>query len=181
MENSFVKIGTNLEYNEQVCHFVDQIPEISQQQYKEFVNSGFIKCKKLVSDPIKKNNFVTPAKSEIKSNSKNSVSLKESDNKLRTAVSFLQSKFAELFTKEFTGFPECSTKNQEMYHGSKSALLEVYDSSPSCIPKIKPNAIVIDFSTIINSQACITRAIFLKISRTKSLTVFKKYLWDVHA
>ena len=33
MENLFVKIGTNLEYNEQVCHFVDQIPEICQQQY----------------------------------------------------------------------------------------------------------------------------------------------------
>ena len=45
-----------------------------------------------------------------------------------------------------------------MYHGSKSALLEVYDSTPSCIPTIKSNAIVIDFSTIINSQACITRA-----------------------
>ena len=80
-ENSFVKIGTNLEYNEQVCHFVDQIPEIGQQQYEEFIDSRLIKCKKLVSDPIKKSNFVTPAKSETKSKPKNSVSLKESDFK----------------------------------------------------------------------------------------------------
>ena len=123
MENSFVKIGTNLEYNEQVCHFVDQIPEIGQQQYEEFVDSRLINRKKLVSDPIEKNNFVTPAKSETKSNLKNSISLKESDfNKLK-AASLRQSKCAELFTKEFTGFPECLTKNQEMYHGSKSALL----------------------------------------------------------
>ena len=125
------------------CH---QIPEIGQQQYEEFVDSRLIKCKKLVSDPIWKNNFVTPAKSETKSNPKNSVSLKESDfNKLKAVATFRQSKYVELFTKEFTDFPECLTKNQEVYHGSKSALLEVYDSSPSRIPTIKPNTIVIDF------------------------------------
>ena len=47
MEESFVKVGTNLKYSAMVCDFVDQIPEIGQQQYEEFVDSRLIKyfCK----------------------------------------------------------------------------------------------------------------------------------------
>ena len=159
LEESLIKVGTNVEYNEQVCDFVDAIPEIGQQQYKEFVDSRLVKCKKLVSDTIKKNNFVIPAKSIAKTNQKKSVSLKESDfNKLRAATSFRPSLCAELFKTEMTGLPECLTKEQQMYHSNKSQLLNTFDPLPSLTPTMKADAIVLDFSALVNSQATSTTA-----------------------
>ena len=69
MENSFIKICANLEYNE-------QIPEISQQQYEELSIQDLLNANAKSMFLIKKNNFVIPAKSETKYNPKNSVSLK---------------------------------------------------------------------------------------------------------
>ena len=37
-------------------------PQIGQQQYEEFVHDRLLTFQKLVSDPIEKNNFSTPAK-----------------------------------------------------------------------------------------------------------------------
>ena len=66
LEDSFIKIGTDIAFGEEVCAFVDTMPEIGQKQYKEFVDTRLIRCKKLVSDTITKNNFVTLAKSTAK-------------------------------------------------------------------------------------------------------------------
>ena len=63
MEDSFNKVVTDIAYSEKVCVLVNAIPEIGQKQYKEFVDTRLLRCKKLVSDTITKNNFVTPAKS----------------------------------------------------------------------------------------------------------------------
>ena len=64
-----------------MCAFVDSIPEIGQKQYKQFVDIRLIRCKKLVSDTITKNNFVTPAKSTAKGDPKKTPNPKESDFK----------------------------------------------------------------------------------------------------
>ena len=107
-------------YSEEVCAFVNAIPELGQKQYKEFVDAQLIRCKELVSDTILKNNFVTPAKSTAKADPRKTSTLKESDfNKLRAAALFRPSLCAEIFKIEMTDMPECFTKKQHMYHGKK--------------------------------------------------------------
>ena len=54
LEGSLVKVGTNLKYSEKVHDFIEQIPEIGQKQYEQFVDSRLIKCQQFVSDKIKK-------------------------------------------------------------------------------------------------------------------------------
>ena len=72
-----------------MCAFVHSIPETGQKQYKEFVDTRFIRCKKRFSDTITKSNFVTPAKSTAKADSKKTSTLRESDfNKLRAVALF---------------------------------------------------------------------------------------------
>ena len=76
---------------------------------------------RLIFDTTRKNNFVTPAKSTTKADSKKTHTLKESDfNKLRVAALFRPSLCAEVFNIEMTSLPECFTKKQQMYHGNKS-------------------------------------------------------------
>ena len=75
MKDSFIKVGRDIAYSEEVCGFVDAIPEIGQKQYKEVVDIRLIRCKKLVSDTITKNNFVTLAKSTAKADQKENVNL----------------------------------------------------------------------------------------------------------
>ena len=62
LRGTFGVIGTSFKYDESVQEFMRAAPEIGQQQYEEFVHDGLITCQKLVSDPIKKNKFSTPAK-----------------------------------------------------------------------------------------------------------------------
>lgn len=65
LENSFIKLGTDITYNEEVHAFASSITEEGQQQQKEFIDTGLIGCKKGISDTIRKNNIVTPAKSAV--------------------------------------------------------------------------------------------------------------------
>ena len=89
-------------------------PEIGQKQYKEFVDTRIIRCKKPVSDTITKNNFVTPAKPTAKADPKKTSTLKESDfNKLKAAALFRPSLCVEVFKIEMTGLPGCLTKKQQ--------------------------------------------------------------------
>ena len=139
--------------------FIEQIPEIVQKQYEQFVDYRLIKCQQFVSDKIKKNNFVTPRKSDTKQTVKDSVSLKDADfNKLMAVATYRPSESDNLFAMEFRGFPESLTKHHQMYHGNKSIALEIFNLTPSSFPTIQPVATVIDFSAIINSQASISRA-----------------------
>ena len=57
----FNKVGTDIAFSEKLRAFVDSIPELGQQQYKEFVDTRLFICSKIVSDTITRNNFVTPA------------------------------------------------------------------------------------------------------------------------
>ena len=78
--------------------FVDSIPEISQKKYKRFIDTWLIRCKKLVSDRITKNNFVTPARSTAKADPKKTSTLKEFDfSKLSVAALLCPSHCAEVF------------------------------------------------------------------------------------
>ena len=63
-----------------------------------------MKCKKLVSGTITKNNFLIPVKSTAK----------ESD-KLRVAALFRPSLCAVVFKIEMSGLSECFKKIQQMY------------------------------------------------------------------
>ena len=99
LEDSFIKVSTDIAYSEKVCAFVDSIPEIGQQQYKEFVDTRLIRCKKLVSDTITKNDFVTPAKSTAKADPKETPNPKESDFKKLRAVAYFVFLFVPRFSK----------------------------------------------------------------------------------
>ena len=99
LEDSFIKVSTDIAYSEEVCAFVDSIPEIGQQQYKEFVDTRLIRCKKLVSDTITKNDFVTPAKSTAKADPKETPNPKESDFKKLRAVAYFVFLFVPRFSK----------------------------------------------------------------------------------
>ena len=85
--------------------------------------------------------------------------LKESDfNKLRAAALFRPSLCAEVFKIEMTGLPECFTKKQQMYHGNKSQLLKIFDLTLSLSSTFKKDALILDFSATVNSQAAVTTA-----------------------
>ena len=115
------------------------------------------RCKKLVSDIIQKNNFVTPAKSTAKADPNKTPTLKESDfSKLRVAALFRPSFCAEVFKIKMTGLSECFTKKQQMYHGNKSQLLKFFDSTPSLTSTLKKDAVILGFSAIVNSQAAVS-------------------------
>ena len=57
-----------------------------------------------------------------------------------------------------TGLPECFTKKQEIYLSNKLQLLKIFDSSPSLTSSLKKDALILDFSVIVNSQAAVTTA-----------------------
>ena len=115
-----------------MCAFVGAIPEIGQKQFKEFIDTRFIRYKKLVSDTITENNFITPAKSKAKADSKKTSTFIESDfNKLRAAALFRPSLCAEVFKIEMTGLPKCFMKKQQLYHSNKSQLLKIFDPTLS--------------------------------------------------
>ena len=46
LKDSFIKVEKGIAYREEVCAFVDSIPEVDQKQYKEFVDTQLIRCKK---------------------------------------------------------------------------------------------------------------------------------------
>ena len=119
LEDLFFKVKADVSYSGEVCAFVESIPEVGQKQYKEFVDTRLIRCKKLVSDTITKNIFATPVKSTAKADPKKMPTLKKSDfDKLRAAALFRPSLSAKVFKIEMTGLPECFTKKQ-VYHGNK--------------------------------------------------------------
>ena len=73
----FFPINSFLENSFTAVHaFVDSIPERSQQRYKNVVDKRLVRCKKLISDTITKNNFVSPAKLTGKTNPKIRIYLK---------------------------------------------------------------------------------------------------------
>ena len=115
--------------------------------------------KKLVSDKIEKNNFVTTGTKQRKPNENVKCSLKDADfNKLRSICTHRVKLSETLFVSEFTGFPESLTKDHQMYHGNKAQSLEIYDSTPSSVSKVDPDACVVDLSAIVRSQASVTCA-----------------------
>ena len=63
-----------------------------------------------------------------------------------------------LFSIEFTGIPECLTKDRQMYHVSKSQILVIYDQSPSKTKTIEQDACAIDFSVVVRAQASVLSA-----------------------
>ena len=54
--------------------------------------------------------------------------------------------------------PECFKKIQQIYHGNKSQLLKIFDAIPSFTSTLKKDALILDFSAIVNSQAAVTTA-----------------------
>ena len=60
LEDSFIKVGTDIAYSEEVGAFVNSLPEVGQNSIKnkEFVDTRLIRCKKRVSDTTTKNKFV---------------------------------------------------------------------------------------------------------------------------
>ena len=57
-----------------------------------------------------------------------------------------------------TVLPECFTKKQQLHHGSKLQLLKIFDPTPSLTSTFKKDALIFDFSAIVNSQAAFTTA-----------------------
>ena len=79
LKRGFSKLGSDVLFDEGVYRFVDIIPEVGQAQYEEFVQSRLIKGKQNVSDPLKKNSFITPS-TRLKSIKKKLVpTVKETD------------------------------------------------------------------------------------------------------
>ena len=65
---------------------------------------------------------------------------------------------AKVFKIEMTVLPECFTKKQQLHHGSKLQLLKIFDPTPSLTSTFKKDALIFDFSAIVNSQAAFTTA-----------------------
>ena len=57
-----------------------------------------------------------------------------------------------------TGMHECFTKKRQTFHGNKSQLLKIIHPTPSLTSTLKIDALILDFSAIVNSQAAVTTA-----------------------
>ena len=57
-EDSSIKIGRDIGCNGKLRAFVVCIPEVRQQQHKEFVDTLLFRCKKIAFDTITRNNFL---------------------------------------------------------------------------------------------------------------------------
>ena len=57
-----------------------------------------------------------------------------------------------------TSLHECFTKKQQTFHGNKSQLLKIIDPTASLTSALKIDALILDFSVIVNSQAAVTTA-----------------------
>ena len=121
------------------------------------MHDRLITCQKLVSDPIEKNKFSTPAKPRPNgtSDKSNTIIKVVQFNKLRSAVLLRPRICTTLFQK----LQECLTMKGVMYHGEKSNMLNVFkDPLPSAISTLKARSVVIDFSVIIQSTSAVTKA-----------------------
>ena len=49
-------------------------------------------------------------------------------------------------------------KTQTMYHGNKSQLLKVLDPTPYLTSTLKKDALILDFSELVNSQVAVSTA-----------------------
>ena len=49
-----------------------------------------------------------------------------------------------------TGLPECFTKKQQIYHGNKSQLSKLFDSTRYLTSTLKKDAVIPDFLEIVN-------------------------------
>ena len=162
LEDSFIKVGTGIAYSENLRASVDSIPEVRQQQYKEFADTQFFRCQKIASDTITRNDFVGPATWTAKADPNKTPKLKEFNfNKLTEAALFRLSLCAEVIKIEIAGLPECFTKKQQMYHVNKSQLLKIFDPTPYLTSTLKKDALILDFSEIVNYQVAVTTAHFL--------------------
>ena len=54
LKDSFIKVATDIAYSEEVCAFVDSIPEVGQKQYKEFADRRLMKCNDLFLVQLRK-------------------------------------------------------------------------------------------------------------------------------
>ena len=45
---------------------------------------------------------------------------------------------------------------QQLYHGNKSQLSKIFDPTPSLTSALKKDALILDFSPIVNSQVAVT-------------------------
>ena len=72
MEDSCIKVGTDIAYNsEEVCVFVDSVPEVGQNSIRNLLIHGLSDTKYLiVSDTITKKNFVNLCQVNSKSRPK---------------------------------------------------------------------------------------------------------------
>ena len=112
------------------------------------MHDRLITCQKLVSDPIEKNKFSTPAKPRPNgtSDKSNTIIKVAQFNKLRSAVLLRPRICTTLFQMEFTELPECLTMKGIMYHGEKSNMLNVFkDPLPSAISTLKARSVVMAF------------------------------------
>ena len=174
-EKRFVKIGTNSVFDEAVEQFAMVIPEIGDKQFEAFVNDRMITGKKLISEKITKNNFQTPAKVSTKTKLQSITTLKEAQFiKLRASLTFRPILSKDLFKNDFTGLPECLTKEGNMYHGEKSNILNIFASPTASKSSISPESVIIDFSFIIQSTAAISKATTFDEFSKEIITTIKK-------
>ena len=118
------------------------------------MHDRLITCQKLVSDPIEKNKFSTPAKHRPNgtSDKSNTIIKVAQFNKLRSTVLLRPRIGTTLFQMEFAELPECLTMKGIMYHGKKSNMLNVFkDPLPSAISILKARSLVIDLSAVNNN------------------------------
>ena len=54
LKDSSVKVGAHIACSEEVHAFVDSVPELAHQQYKEFVDTRFIRWKNLFLKQLRK-------------------------------------------------------------------------------------------------------------------------------
>ena len=54
LEGSFIKVGTDIAYSEEVWAFVGSVPEVGQKRYQEFADRRLMKCKDLFLVQLRK-------------------------------------------------------------------------------------------------------------------------------
>ena len=137
-------------FEENVFHNLSQLEPTGLSQLQTFINDRLILCKTPINARIRLNHFILPGDEKSKQSSVSAVGKRLSSElltKLRDAINYRREQVQELFNNEILGFSQCLSINGDIYHGTKSNLLQRFETTDPPAPSAS-SALIIELSAL---------------------------------
>ena len=159
----FQKMNSSLVFPQIIADDSFKVFQVGKGQYNDFVHSRFVEgSADVISTTISKNALKLPIHlKNVLQNVSPKIALSSIlITKLRDACCKREEAAKQLFCSEFTNVPEClATKDGKPYHSTKSDLLQIIapktEENKAEYPGGPIDALVIDFSVVIRSEAAV--------------------------